>query len=184
MSITRASLEALFCMRQVHAAEHLEISLTALKNACKSLGIDRWPYSKGPTQGIATPCQTAAFHVKDSPRLSEGKEDEDEIEDKDDGYVVNVSTEDSELLHVESHRPLELDQPDSDHNMYIPPSWSPQDLYLEPRDSNPLMAESDPPEQHDGDSADEPMELTREWIEWFVGLAHDDPTIDMDVDWT
>ncbi|EKX35737.1 hypothetical protein GUITHDRAFT_118122 [Guillardia theta CCMP2712] len=47
MSITRASLEALFCMRQVHAAEHLEISLTALKNACKSLGIDRWPYCRG-----------------------------------------------------------------------------------------------------------------------------------------
>ena len=102
--------------------------------------------------------------------MSEGKEEEEEEEEEEEGDVVTVSTEDPELLHVESHRPLELVQPDSDHNMYRS-SWSPRDLYL------------DPPDQHAGDSADEPMELTREWIEWFVGLAHDDPTIDMDVHW-
>ncbi|EKX47234.1 hypothetical protein GUITHDRAFT_107146 [Guillardia theta CCMP2712] len=35
-------------MRQTDAAVSLGISLTALKNACRRLGIRRWPYKRTP----------------------------------------------------------------------------------------------------------------------------------------
>ncbi|EKX42651.1 hypothetical protein GUITHDRAFT_111330 [Guillardia theta CCMP2712] len=44
--LTHDRLASFFHMRQKDAAEKLGISLTAMRSACRRLGIERWPYSK------------------------------------------------------------------------------------------------------------------------------------------
>ena len=46
LSLSLNDIKALFYMRQVEAASHLGISLTAMKNACRRVGVVRWPYSR------------------------------------------------------------------------------------------------------------------------------------------
>ncbi|EKX42650.1 hypothetical protein GUITHDRAFT_111329 [Guillardia theta CCMP2712] len=44
--LTHDRLASFFHMRQKDAAEKLGISLSAMRSACRRLGIERWPYSK------------------------------------------------------------------------------------------------------------------------------------------
>ncbi|EKX37575.1 hypothetical protein GUITHDRAFT_116214 [Guillardia theta CCMP2712] len=46
IGLDASSITSLFHLRQTEAAKHLGISLTAMKNACRSLGINKWPYSR------------------------------------------------------------------------------------------------------------------------------------------
>ena len=46
VELTRRAISAMFVMPQPHAARHLGISLTALKQVCRKLGIVRWPYMR------------------------------------------------------------------------------------------------------------------------------------------
>ncbi|EKX35086.1 hypothetical protein GUITHDRAFT_118742 [Guillardia theta CCMP2712] len=49
--LTSKDILALFHMQQKSAADKLGISLTALKMACKKLGLPRWPYMRtGPAE--------------------------------------------------------------------------------------------------------------------------------------
>ena len=41
-----AKISSLFKMRQIDAAKHLGISLSALRNACRHVGLEKWPYSR------------------------------------------------------------------------------------------------------------------------------------------
>ena len=45
--IHRKQLEALYHMKQHEAASKLGISITSIKQACRKLGIMRWPYERG-----------------------------------------------------------------------------------------------------------------------------------------
>ncbi|EKX34107.1 hypothetical protein GUITHDRAFT_119715 [Guillardia theta CCMP2712] len=44
IALTAESISKLFKMRQSDAAKHLGISLTALKSACRRVGVHKWPY--------------------------------------------------------------------------------------------------------------------------------------------
>ena len=44
VELTRAAIEAFFGQPQPTAAQELGISLTALKQVCRRLGVERWPY--------------------------------------------------------------------------------------------------------------------------------------------
>ncbi|EKX37889.1 hypothetical protein GUITHDRAFT_115862 [Guillardia theta CCMP2712] len=46
LSLSLVDIKSLFYMRQSEAATFLGISLTAMKNACRRVGISRWPYSR------------------------------------------------------------------------------------------------------------------------------------------
>uniref|UniRef100_A0A7S0HNB0 RWP-RK domain-containing protein n=1 Tax=Hanusia phi TaxID=3032 RepID=A0A7S0HNB0_9CRYP len=46
IGLDRSAIQKLFHLRQKDAADHLGISLTALKNACRALGVNHWPYSR------------------------------------------------------------------------------------------------------------------------------------------
>jgi len=46
VELTRSAISAMFGMPQPHAARDLGISLTALKQVCRKLGIVRWPYMR------------------------------------------------------------------------------------------------------------------------------------------
>jgi len=50
--LTAADITNMFYMRQAEAAESLGISLTALKNACKQVGIEHWPYARSTASRI------------------------------------------------------------------------------------------------------------------------------------
>ena len=47
MCIERDSIVALFDSPQAQAAQHLGISITALKQVCRKLGVSRWPFCRG-----------------------------------------------------------------------------------------------------------------------------------------
>ncbi|EKX36823.1 hypothetical protein GUITHDRAFT_116989 [Guillardia theta CCMP2712] len=44
--IPQTQIESLFHLRQTEAAAYLGISLTAMKAACRRVGISKWPYSR------------------------------------------------------------------------------------------------------------------------------------------
>uniref|UniRef100_A0A7S0F1T5 RWP-RK domain-containing protein n=1 Tax=Hanusia phi TaxID=3032 RepID=A0A7S0F1T5_9CRYP len=44
ITLTERDIVSLFSLRQGDAARHLGISLTALKAACRRLGVPKWPY--------------------------------------------------------------------------------------------------------------------------------------------
>ncbi|EKX38482.1 hypothetical protein GUITHDRAFT_115446 [Guillardia theta CCMP2712] len=46
--LSESDVSSLFHLRQPDAANQLGISVTALKNACRRLGITEWPYKKKP----------------------------------------------------------------------------------------------------------------------------------------
>ncbi|EKX34340.1 hypothetical protein GUITHDRAFT_119506 [Guillardia theta CCMP2712] len=46
LSLDEEQITKLFCFRQTEAADFLGISLTALKNACRRIGMQKWPYSR------------------------------------------------------------------------------------------------------------------------------------------
>ena len=46
VELTRSAISAMFGMPQPHAARDLGISLTALKQVCRKLAIERWPYMR------------------------------------------------------------------------------------------------------------------------------------------
>ncbi|EKX42879.1 hypothetical protein GUITHDRAFT_111246 [Guillardia theta CCMP2712] len=48
-------LQGLFHVRQEEAAEQLGVCLTSFKAACRRLGIQRWPYTKGMSQRNGRP---------------------------------------------------------------------------------------------------------------------------------
>ncbi|EKX42877.1 hypothetical protein GUITHDRAFT_111243 [Guillardia theta CCMP2712] len=56
-------LQGLFHVRQEEAAEQLGVCLTSFKAACRRLGIQRWPYTKG------TSSQTRQREYKDKEEL-------------------------------------------------------------------------------------------------------------------
>mmetsp|Transcript_6165 Transcript_6165/g.14232 ORF Transcript_6165/g.14232 Transcript_6165/m.14232 type:complete len:182 (+) Transcript_6165:174-719(+) len=45
-NITRQQIESLFVMKQCEAAQKLGVSLSTLKNACRRLGFEKWPYAR------------------------------------------------------------------------------------------------------------------------------------------
>eukprot|EP00960_Hanusia_phi_P040085 754241-Hanusia_phi.AAC.1 len=48
--LTKQDLQELFCMKEKEASEFLGISITAMKKACRRLGIQKWPYSRSRVQ--------------------------------------------------------------------------------------------------------------------------------------
>eukprot|EP00960_Hanusia_phi_P054780 762772-Hanusia_phi.AAC.1 len=46
ITLDMAKISNLFHLRQTEAAQQLGISLTALKNACRRVGLAKWPYSR------------------------------------------------------------------------------------------------------------------------------------------
>eukprot|EP00960_Hanusia_phi_P061407 764836-Hanusia_phi.AAC.4 len=46
VTLTMEFVSTFFHMRQSEVAKHLGISLTALKSACRRIGLPRWPYSR------------------------------------------------------------------------------------------------------------------------------------------
>mmetsp|Transcript_18142 Transcript_18142/g.59587 ORF Transcript_18142/g.59587 Transcript_18142/m.59587 type:complete len:157 (-) Transcript_18142:225-695(-) len=48
--ITAELIQSLTHLSQGEAARHLGISISALKNACKALGVGRWPYTRRKTR--------------------------------------------------------------------------------------------------------------------------------------
>ena len=46
VALTKSRLEALFNLPIRDAADILGISITALKKACRRIGVERWPYKK------------------------------------------------------------------------------------------------------------------------------------------
>jgi len=80
--VDRRSICLLFGIRQTEAAKRLAISLTALKQACRRLGIDRWPYRRPYKRGshyqprtrqdaIATEDEPNAPKLHTQPRKSD-----------------------------------------------------------------------------------------------------------------
>eukprot|EP00960_Hanusia_phi_P011604 338747-Hanusia_phi.AAC.3 len=63
LSLSLVDIKSLFYMRQSEAATFLGISLTAMKNACRRVGISRWPYSR----------QRPDVTSKSKPRVEEVK---------------------------------------------------------------------------------------------------------------
>jgi len=53
VALTKSRLEALFNLPIRDAADILGISITALKKACRRIGVERWPYKKT-TKGVAS----------------------------------------------------------------------------------------------------------------------------------
>jgi len=52
--LSESDISSLFHMKQAEAANHLGLSVTALKNACRKLGIMKWPYQKDKTDDCET----------------------------------------------------------------------------------------------------------------------------------
>ena len=52
----------------VHAAKSLGISKTALKSACRALGLDRWPWHPSPTRSTAQGPRNLVFPTSSAPR--------------------------------------------------------------------------------------------------------------------
>ena len=63
MHINRNTIDTLFGQPQAQAAQHLNISVTALKQICRKLGVTRWPCGRGKTRHNA---QRATLTVDDS----------------------------------------------------------------------------------------------------------------------
>eukprot|EP00960_Hanusia_phi_P062584 765204-Hanusia_phi.AAC.1 len=72
VTFTLEILEPLLRLRQVDAAKRLGISLTALKNACKYLGIDNWPKARQEMARIHTEVTSHAnvFSAHGNPHSS------------------------------------------------------------------------------------------------------------------
>ena len=68
--ITVQDVQALMTLSQREAAQELDISLTALKNACKKLGMGGWPYVE------------KKYHSATPNAKNEGSTEEDEREEK------------------------------------------------------------------------------------------------------
>ncbi|EKX35736.1 hypothetical protein GUITHDRAFT_118121 [Guillardia theta CCMP2712] len=187
MSITRESLQRLFCMRQVHAANHLGISLTAFKNACKHLGYDRWPYQK----------EGDGASLSSSPTTT-----------------LSWESENGEVAMV---RPIGAGDVDSENNLAAfevtklspgnsSPHWSsatPTDLALrhegdgcdsymsdqqqgEESDASEVVmscssdAQAGPTRMREEEEGRKESGVSIQWIEWFVGVGFEDPRIAMD----
>ena len=78
LSLTLKDVKGLFHLRQSDAARTLGISLTAMKNACRRLGIWRWPYSRQRPRGSATTEGSGCEEGADSPEacfISAAEED-------------------------------------------------------------------------------------------------------------
>ncbi|EKX44159.1 hypothetical protein GUITHDRAFT_109942 [Guillardia theta CCMP2712] len=76
--ITVQDVQALMTLSQREAAQELDISLTALKNACKKLGMGCWPYVKKEYHGAKNEGIETYSRMHDRQRSTE----EDEREEK------------------------------------------------------------------------------------------------------
>ena len=64
------TVAARFALPQAEAAQELGISLTALKQVCRKLGICRWPYRRPKKRGArAAPATMPSVHAKEASRL-------------------------------------------------------------------------------------------------------------------
>ncbi|EKX35392.1 hypothetical protein GUITHDRAFT_118412 [Guillardia theta CCMP2712] len=62
ITLDMAKISNLFHLRQTEAAQQLGISLTALKNACRRVGLAKWPYSRKRPSG--SPVETKKSESK------------------------------------------------------------------------------------------------------------------------
>mmetsp|Transcript_24458 Transcript_24458/g.55161 ORF Transcript_24458/g.55161 Transcript_24458/m.55161 type:complete len:140 (-) Transcript_24458:101-520(-) len=59
VTLSKKDISLLFHLKQGDAANRLGISLTALKKACRRVGIDKWPYVRAtPTLQLVAPCKS------------------------------------------------------------------------------------------------------------------------------
>ncbi|EKX50226.1 hypothetical protein GUITHDRAFT_151252 [Guillardia theta CCMP2712] len=59
VTLSKKDISMMFHMKQGDAANMLGISLTALKKACRRVGIDKWPYVRAtPTLQLVAPCKS------------------------------------------------------------------------------------------------------------------------------
>ncbi|EKX31952.1 hypothetical protein GUITHDRAFT_121879 [Guillardia theta CCMP2712] len=99
IALSYDSIAALFPLRQVDAAKTLGVSLTALKKACKQVGIAGWPYSRQ-HQGRSSANQPSS--EQPSEEDGEGGEGGEGGEDRREGqmYMARGLFEEA-LEHVE-----------------------------------------------------------------------------------
>eukprot|EP00960_Hanusia_phi_P051747 760993-Hanusia_phi.AAC.2 len=97
IAITADKIRSLFHLRQSDAAKNLVegrdclgISLTALKGACRVLGVGKWPYSRTryPSEagGELQTDERSYFVVGDSSSLRDQEEEEEEEEERCQGF--------------------------------------------------------------------------------------------------
>eukprot|EP00960_Hanusia_phi_P070787 767398-Hanusia_phi.AAC.3 len=70
-----ARISSLFKMRQVDAAKHLGISLSALRNACRHVGLEKWPYSRNRDKSDMSDQQHSCSDGSKSPSFSSSDDD-------------------------------------------------------------------------------------------------------------
>ncbi|EKX35735.1 hypothetical protein GUITHDRAFT_118120 [Guillardia theta CCMP2712] len=193
MSITRESLQRLFCMRQVHAARHLVrkivvrfnhlvfdcvvdvqgISLTAFKNACKHLGYDRWPYQKegdgaspSPINIHGWPESSGEGRTTDTEQAGEHEGDEFSAQPQSPAYPMLDCTSniEQEITFSDTSEDLQCNSPANQENLS---PWQEETTGLHGAEK---------PNEEEGQDVE--VRLHRDWIEWFVGMGNDDPTIE------
>ncbi|EKX33306.1 hypothetical protein GUITHDRAFT_120520 [Guillardia theta CCMP2712] len=124
-------IKNMFHMRQTEAAAFLGISLTAMKNACRRVGVSRWPYSRHRPRRVSLKTQTSSHvHVKSTivkaePATAKSCSDEasrDEMWENDEALDLQLLSNDTsldELLGVEESESLHSTPFDpDDHDAY------------------------------------------------------------------
>eukprot|EP00960_Hanusia_phi_P078381 768811-Hanusia_phi.AAC.3 len=156
-SLSLEDVTSLFHLRQVEAAQLLGISLTAMKKACRRLGVTRWPYSR----------QRPRFDIASTsaPQLSSGKIQEASQTIGDDQLhadhnALNPVSEGGDNIDDESSS--ESCQPDHDSVASRTESWSSAGS-VEQETSEQLNDLEDVP-------------LDQSFIQWFVETSNmEDP---------
>jgi hypothetical protein len=112
LKVDMSAIQALFCRPQSDAAKEIGISLTALKQICRKLGIQRWPYqrlcksgrkyakpasaadtppsARSPTSSVAEPHRVASNRNADDDHVSESEASTADAESADDEPSGNV----------------------------------------------------------------------------------------------
>jgi hypothetical protein len=102
LKVDMAAIQALFGRPQSDAAKEIGISLTALKQICRKLGIQRWPYQRlcksgrksakpaSATSCVAGPHRVASNRNADEDHMSESEASTADAESADDEPCVNV----------------------------------------------------------------------------------------------
>uniref|UniRef100_A0A7S0EYR6 RWP-RK domain-containing protein n=1 Tax=Hanusia phi TaxID=3032 RepID=A0A7S0EYR6_9CRYP len=107
--LSKDDVMALFHLRQGEAANHLGISLTALKNACKRLDIKKWPYVRQKEgRGQASPQNSQDSRAENNRALDErssesccsGNESCDDAESEDSMAAESLESDSSTTASV------------------------------------------------------------------------------------
>eukprot|EP00960_Hanusia_phi_P041166 754869-Hanusia_phi.AAC.2 len=122
LTIDMSVIESLYTIPQVEACKILGISLTAMKQLCRKLGLDRWPYrrpcTKGRTRirrkkisndiGNTDPFEIRNTYSENANRLNESEDDYTEIEGQSDmdsmASTLASITSTSEKIGVDKHQ--------------------------------------------------------------------------------